>query len=70
MAESQKNDELGKILKGLPGPIIVFVNSRVKCEKLAKIIEMRFNRSACEYHGGKTQETRQLIIQNFRQGKF
>jgi ATP-dependent RNA helicase DDX23/PRP28 len=36
--ESQKNDELGKILRGLPGPIIVFVNTRIKCEKICTLI--------------------------------
>ena len=35
-----------------------------------KIIEGRFNRSCAEYHGGKSQQSRQSIIQNFRNGKF
>lgn len=31
---------------------------------------MRFNRSCTDYHGGKSQDNRQSIIQNFRNGKF
>lgn len=42
----------------------------MKCEKLATFIENRFKRTSCEYHGGKNQESRQAIIQSFRQGKF
>ena len=34
------------------------------------MIEVRFGRNCSEYHGGKSQESRQNIIQNFRQGKF
>jgi ATP-dependent RNA helicase DDX23/PRP28 len=68
--ENQKNDELGKILKGLPGPIIVFVNTREKCKKIVNIIEIKYHRSCAEYHGGKSQENRQAIIQNFRNSKF
>ncbi len=48
----------------------MFVNSRAKCEKLVNLIELRFNRSCADYHGGKSQDNRQNIIQNFRNGKF
>lgn len=48
----------------------MFVNSRAKCEKLVNLIELRLNRSCAVYHGGKSQDNRQNIIQNFRNGKF
>lgn len=55
LSESQKNDELGRILRALPAPIIVFVNSRIRCDKLVTLIENRFHRSCQDYHGGKSQ---------------
>ena len=42
---------MSKILRGLAGPIIVFANTRERCE-----------RSVAEYHGGKNQEERERVI--------
>lgn len=49
---------------------MIFVNTREKCDKIVKLIEQRFQRTCADYHGGKNQETRQKIIQDFREGRF
>lgn len=48
----------------------MFANTREKCEKLAIRIEQRWNRTVCDYHGGKNQEQRERIISQFRSGKI
>lgn len=58
MDENSKPDRLAKILRALNGPLIVFVNSREKCEKISLLIQKRTDRSVAEYHGGKNQEQR------------
>lgn len=49
---------------------MIFVNTRVKCDKIVKMVQVRFERTCADYHGGKNQESRQRIIQDFRNGKF
>lgn len=65
-----KPDRLTKILRGLSGPIIVFVNSRENCDKISMMIQKRCDRSVAEYHGGKNQEQRERVISQFRAGKI
>lgn len=67
--ENQKNDRLGKILRNLPAPVIVFVNRRNKCANLVNLIEQKWNRRAVEYHGERSQEQREKALDNFRKGK-
>lgn len=54
----------------MPGPIIVFVNERERCQNLVKKIEVRWKRTVNDYHGGKTQEQRERVISQFRSGKI
>ena len=51
-------------------PIIIFVNERDSCQPLVKRITERWNRTAGDYHGGKSQEMREKIINQFRTGKI
>ena len=68
--ESRKADRLTKIIKGLMGPLIIFVNERERCEKVSVLIQKRANRTVAEYHGGKSQEQREKVIHQFRNGKI
>lgn len=56
--EGSKNYRLGKILKSLPAPVIVFVSRRDKCANLVNIIEQNWGRKAIDYHGEKSQDQR------------
>lgn len=39
--EHSKLDRLTRIIRSLPGPIIVFVNSRENCDKVSRMLQMR-----------------------------
>ena len=49
------SDSLKRILRGIPGPIMIFVNTRLKCDHIVKMVKKKFNRTCADYHGGKNQ---------------
>lgn len=52
--ESHKKNVLGRVLRNLKAPIIVFVNQKRSCEILRGVLN-KWGRTAIEYHGGKSQ---------------
>ena len=50
--------------------MIVFVNTRENCDKVAQIILKRQERKVDVYHGGKSQEQRERVIRDLRSGKI
>jgi ATP-dependent RNA helicase DDX23/PRP28 len=67
--ENSKLDCLTRIIRSLPGPIIVFANSRENCDKVSRVLQTRCDRRVAEYHGGKTQDAREKVIASLRTGK-
>ncbi|CAM9464920.1 unnamed protein product [Phaeothamnion confervicola] len=69
--EAQKKARLAEILRlqGRDDKVIVFVNTKKSTDLLARWLdEQSFPNGAL--HGGKTQEMRELNLEDFRAGKF
>ncbi len=69
-AHAAREKELERLMKELkPKQSIVFVDSRIHCEKLQRLLHKSI--PGTEYiHGGLSQESRTSITQKFRKGKI
>eukprot|EP01134_Creolimax_fragrantissima_P001323 CFRG1323T1 len=69
MSDSNKRKRLGDLLQneGIPAPIIIFVNQKKGCDVLAKGLDKLGFRSVT-LHGGKSQDQRQLALQDLKEG--
>ncbi|SDH39319.1 RecQ family ATP-dependent DNA helicase [Alteribacillus bidgolensis] len=67
--EEEKKKVLIDFLNVLPMPGMVYVSSRKKAEKLSIMIKEETALTAFSYHGGMTQEDRNLIQQQFLEGE-
>ncbi|SDH08828.1 ATP-dependent DNA helicase RecQ [Alteribacillus persepolensis] len=65
----EKKTTLLNYVKSMPMPGMVYVSSRKKAEQLTRLMTDRLDVSAFYYHGGMTQEDRNLIQQQFLQGE-
>ncbi|MFB4163457.1 ATP-dependent DNA helicase RecQ [Alteribacillus sp. JSM 102045] len=68
-SEEEKKKILLDYLKRLPIPGMVYVSSRKKAEDLSIKLKEETALSAFSYHGGMTQEDRNLIQQQFLSGE-
>jgi len=68
-SEEAKPNKLVQLAKTTAPPIIVFVNSKIACEDVAKILFQ--NRFRCTtLHSGKSQDLRETSLDGFKSGKY
>ena len=66
--EEEKEEHLKKLLMNCK-KCLIFTNTRIRTEKLAKKLE-RKGIKASSIHGGLTQSKRDRVMENFRKGKI
>ncbi|MFC3524490.1 RecQ family ATP-dependent DNA helicase [Marinococcus halophilus] len=67
-SEREKKKELVRIIQNAPGPGLVYVTSRKKCEELKKLLQEESAHQVEAYHGGLDNEARLMIQQQFLHG--
>jgi superfamily II DNA/RNA helicase len=67
--DSEKYDTLLKQLNERDGSIVIFVNTKVCADKLARKLTVEDHQRAVAIHGGLRQNKREKVLADFRNGK-
>ncbi len=69
MRESNKVERITRILSRLKGTVIVYANTRKKCEEIAKIL-LKNKQSAAFYHAGLSPDQRAQVQQSWKEDRI
>lgn len=69
IVDSEKYDTLLKQLNERDGSIVIFVNTKICADKLARKLTVEDHQKAVAIHGGLRQNKREKVLADFRAGK-
>ncbi|MDZ5782338.1 RecQ family ATP-dependent DNA helicase [Marinococcus luteus] len=67
-SEREKKKDMVELVQKAPGPGLVYVSSRKKCEELKALLQEKTSHRVEAYHGGLENEARLMIQQQFLHG--